>query len=278
MTAITSEVSRQKMANYGTPLASSFDVAASTRIVAGALVALDVNGRAVNAAAGVVGPVVGVAEFTADNASGAAGAIKVRVQHGVFPLTNSSGSPVARANLFSPVYAEDNNTVAAANSGSLPCAGQLVNIDDTAAPYVLISPWTGTALPGEIRQLRRRFLFNDVDIAIANTTVNVDFAALPAGAIVLGTGVALAATAVGPSITNAILKLGTAADDDSLITTSSLFAAAVDGQASTKTAGVALGGSFSGKVLRANITVTGANLSVLTQLDATLTVAYVVPV
>lgn len=279
MTAITSEVSRVQMANYGAPLASSFDVAASTKIVAGALVALDANGRAVNAAAGVVGPVVGVAEFTADNTSGAAGAIKCRVRHGVFPFANSSGSPVVRADLFTPVYAEDNNTIATSNSGTLPCAGLLVNIDDTAAPYVLVSPWTsGVSAPGQVRTLRRRFLYNDTDVAVASTSMTYDFAALPSGAVVLATGVALATPGSGGAVSNLILKLGTASDDDSLITTSSLFAAAVDGQASTKTAGVAVGGDFGGKVLRATITATGANLSVLTALDATLTVAYVVPV
>jgi hypothetical protein len=278
MTALTQETSRVEMTNYGVPIASSFDVAASTRIFNGALVALDSAGRAVNAAAGVVGPVVGVAMGTADNSAGAAGALKVRVRHGVFPFTNSSGSPVVRADLFTPVYAEDNDTVATSNSGTLSPAGVLVNLDDTAKPYVLVSPWATSALPGQVRTLSRRFLFSDIDVDVAATSMTYDFPALPSGAIVLATGVALADLAVGPSVTNCILKLGTAADDDGLITTSSLFAAAVDGQASTKTAGVAVGSSFSAKTLRATITATGANLGVLTALDATLTIAYTVPV
>lgn len=278
MTALTTETSRVEMTNYGIPLASSFDVAASTLIYNGALVALDSAGRAVNAAAGVVGPVVGVAMGTADNSSGAAGALKVRVRHGVFPFGNSGTAPVVRADLFTPVYAEDNDTVATSNSGTLPLAGVLVNLDDTAKPYVLVSPWATSVLPGQTRVLTRRFLFSDVDVDVANTAMTYDFPALPAGAMVIATGVALADLAVGPSVTNAILELGTAADDDALITTSSLFATAVDGQASTKTPGVGIGGNYGGKALRATITATGANLSVLTALDATLTVVYTVPV
>lgn len=278
MTALTQETSRVEMTNYGVPIASSFDVAASTKIFNGALVALDANGRAVNAAAGVVGPVVGVAMGTADNNTGAAGALKVRVRHGVFPFTNSGTAPVVRADLFTPVYAEDDDTVATSNSGTLPLAGVLVNLDDTTKPYVLVSPWVTSVLPGQLRVMTRRFLFSDVDVDIANTAMTYDFPALPAGAMVVATGVALAAPAVGTSVTNCILTLGTAADTDALITTSSLFASAVDGQASTKTPGVAIGALFGGKVLRATITATGANLQVLTALDATLTVVYSIPV
>ena len=74
--------------------------------------------------------IVGVASATADNSAGAAAAISVDVQTGIFLLNNDALDPVAAANIGTTVYATDDNTVAATSaSGTKSAAGTLWDID-----------------------------------------------------------------------------------------------------------------------------------------------------
>ncbi len=106
-------------------------LAANTKIPAGALVATDANGRAVNAAdaADTAGRrVVGRAEETVDNTGGGAGALSINVKRGVFKFLNSADDPVTAAHFDKLVFVEDNQTVAI-DSDNFIGAGRCRGID-----------------------------------------------------------------------------------------------------------------------------------------------------
>lgn len=110
-------------------------VAAATTIYAGALVARNASGDAVPAAntAGLV--VVGRAEAQADNSAGAAGALMVEVQTGLFAYAHAG---LTRADIGKTVYVADDQTVTL-TPGNRVVAGVLVDVDDDGA-WVLIGP------------------------------------------------------------------------------------------------------------------------------------------
>jgi hypothetical protein len=87
----------------------SIGVEASVNIYQGALVVVDSSGYACPAGT-VLGTVVGRADASANNASGAANAIQVPVRQGVF-LWNTTEAPFTAANFGQKVYAVDDNTV-----------------------------------------------------------------------------------------------------------------------------------------------------------------------
>ncbi len=105
-------------------------VAASTVIEAGKIVAVNTTGYAVEAsdAAGIT--VMGIAQETADNASGADGAINVVVMRGkAFKLKNGS-TAVTIAGLGSDVVVEDDETVTTAAAATNDIVvGTCVGID-----------------------------------------------------------------------------------------------------------------------------------------------------
>lgn len=107
-----------------------FPVAANARIYAGALVMLNAgNAQAGAAGAGLVS--VGIAEERADNTGGAAGAIQVRVRRGTFRLGNSGAADaITRAEIGSPCYAVDDQTVAKTDGGGTRSrAGTIADVD-----------------------------------------------------------------------------------------------------------------------------------------------------
>ncbi len=105
-------------------------VKAGAMIFQGALVAAD-GGLAVPAAARAGLVVLGMARAGADNRSGAAGAVSVEVERGVFAWGNDAAAPVTQALLGKPVYAVDDQTVAATDGGGTrPVAGTLYQLDD----------------------------------------------------------------------------------------------------------------------------------------------------
>lgn len=107
-----------------------FPVAASTKIYQGGMVALSAGYAAPGATA--TGRIaVGRAEETADNTSGSAGAITVRVKRGVFKYGNSSaGDLIAQADVGADCYIVDDQTVAKTNGSSTrSVAGKIVGVD-----------------------------------------------------------------------------------------------------------------------------------------------------
>jgi len=109
----------------------SLPVAASTTIYGGAIVAINQSGYAVPASADPSLFVVGVALAAADNSAGAAGAISVAIERGVFSFNNSSStSALTDADIGRVCYAADDNTVARITAiGTLPPVGKCMGLD-----------------------------------------------------------------------------------------------------------------------------------------------------
>lgn len=129
-----------------------YDVAASTRIEAGKIVALNAAGNAKEyapAADGSAGTeiVVGRCEQTVDNSDGAAGAKQVRARIGVFRWDNDHASKAAtKANIGDAVYGTDSESIQTdahtQAGGSAECTkvGRLIAVDDEGA-------WVATGIP-----------------------------------------------------------------------------------------------------------------------------------
>lgn len=112
-------------------------VAASSKIFAGAIVMINGSGYAVKGAVATSQQVAGVAEATADNTSGAAGDIRVKVRRGVFRLLNSTaGDLIALADKNSTCYIVDDQTVAKTNGGSTRSAAGIVRDVDASGVWV----------------------------------------------------------------------------------------------------------------------------------------------
>lgn len=111
------------------------DMAASTTIYAGALVAVNASGLAIPAAA-TAARVVGVAEATA--ISGASGTTQVRIRRGPHWFNNKTGDLVTQALLFTTCYVEDDNTVRLTATGSI-AAGKVLDVDSTKGVLVEIT-------------------------------------------------------------------------------------------------------------------------------------------
>jgi hypothetical protein len=117
-----------------------FPVAAGVVCWEGGMVALSGVG-----AAAVAGPatlaaglkIVGVADGTADNRLGVAGAISVDAALGPYLMNNDPADPVTIADINNAVYATDDNTVSKTSaSGTKSQAGTLFNIDPSGGAWV----------------------------------------------------------------------------------------------------------------------------------------------
>jgi len=102
---------------------------AGVRIFAGSLVALNANGFAIPGKAATGLTYAGRAEESADNTSGADGAVSVKVRRNqAFKWANDG--TVTQARLLKPAYIVDDATVAAADGGGTrSAAGLVVGID-----------------------------------------------------------------------------------------------------------------------------------------------------
>ena len=130
----------------------SYDVAASTKIEAGKMVALNAAGNAKEYAAAANGVtateiVVGRCEETVDNTDGSAGDKKVRARIGVFRWNNDTASKIAtKANIGDTVYGTDAETIQtdahtdAGGNAEAARVGILIAVDDEGA-------WVATGLP-----------------------------------------------------------------------------------------------------------------------------------
>jgi hypothetical protein len=116
----------------------AYKLAASTKVFAGALVNLAASGGwAKNATDTASEKLVGVADKTADNTSGANGAKKVRVyKTGVFRFF---GSGFVQGDVGLSVYVSDNQTVAKSTTNSV-LVGTIVEVISATEVYVQIKP------------------------------------------------------------------------------------------------------------------------------------------
>jgi len=143
MTALVASRLIKKLATVTT---RRFSVAAATAVWEGGIVALSGAGAAavaVPASANAALKVVGVAQADANNLTGAAGALTVDAEVGVFLMNNSAADALALGDVGSPCYAQDDNTVSktGAPAGTpaaptQPQAGFVWNIDPSGAVWV----------------------------------------------------------------------------------------------------------------------------------------------
>ncbi len=106
-------------------------VAAATKIEAGNLVAINASGYAVEAADASGYKVIGVAQETVDNSSGATGDLTVLVRRSnMFKLANSSSTALAQANVGGNAYVEDSVTLTTtAGTSNSVAAGMILGVE-----------------------------------------------------------------------------------------------------------------------------------------------------
>jgi hypothetical protein len=106
------------------------DVAASTIIYQGSMVARDASGNAVPASAAQGLRIIGRAEEKVDNSAGIAGAKTVKIRKGVFEFANGTTvDALTKADIGRKIYASDDQTLARTSSkGNRPIAGIMVGL------------------------------------------------------------------------------------------------------------------------------------------------------
>lgn len=104
-------------------------VAATTKIYAGTLVALNATGYLVSASNTAGLRVIGRAEADVDNSAGADGDLSADVKISVFRFDNSGANALTIADIGATAFVEDNQTVASTASNKVK-AGRVMAIDD----------------------------------------------------------------------------------------------------------------------------------------------------
>jgi hypothetical protein len=116
----------------------SHPLAASTKIYAGSMVALDASGNLVPGATATTLTAVGRAEEQVDNSAGLAGALSCLTSKGTF-LFGNDGS-IDRTHVGKDCYIVDDQTVAATNgTNTRSLAGKIVDLDGTTGVWVLFA-------------------------------------------------------------------------------------------------------------------------------------------
>src|SRR5262245_44570803 len=107
MAALTAERLTEFCGNY--PVRRTIPMKASSKAFKGGMVAIDSSGNAMAAGllAGGTVRVRGVAVATADNSAGAAGAIKVEAQAGVYRFLNHGADLVTAADVGTDCFVVD---------------------------------------------------------------------------------------------------------------------------------------------------------------------------
>lgn len=126
---------------------------------------------------------------------------------------------------------------------------------------------------GGVRRTRtRRIQHSELTAAATSESLNVG-PPLPADARILGFGLPLGTPFSGGGAGSCTISVGTDGDDDALIAGANVFAAAVDGMASTMPLGIAPFKQLGGQQLKAKVT-SNVNVADLTAGDVTVEVAY----
>lgn len=118
----------------------SIPVKGATKLFAGSLVMVDATGYAVKAANGAGNHGVwGVAETTADNTSGADGAIEVIVEPGRWKFSIAGATQAVNGVI---VYATDDQTVKTAQAANDCLVGRITRFEDASNVWVEIIPFS----------------------------------------------------------------------------------------------------------------------------------------
>lgn len=250
----------------------------------------------------------GVFEDSVDNSGGSAGDKSVAIQTGwdaeggkiLLPMKNASGGDaVDQADVGRSVYVFDKNTVSGTSNGNTRVrAGKfegftrdglcLVHFDgdqdaDDIAPLQDqvddIQVIVDASIPATKREVS--VVFGDLSAGSSNgASVSINIGAvLPANARILSYNVELTTPFTGGSASAVTIDIGTSGDADAIADGVDVFAAAVDGNASSAPAGIAPFKHFTagGAQLLAKFTPDGGHkLSELTAGACKVTVLYTV--
>lgn len=136
---------------------------------------------------------------------------------------------------------------------------------------------TNRAYRSRLRHLVKQIL--EADLTDADTSQDIAIGDIPPGAQVLGVDIALATPFTGGGATACTCSVGPSATPTQVVNAANVFAAAVNGKASTQPAGTApsFKAGASAVSLVAQVVSTTANLNALTAGDMTITVAYAAP-
>lgn len=128
MAALTAD--RDTKQRSGTLL--TLPAAAAKIFYAGALIARDGNGRATPGATATTLRGVGRGKAHVDNSAGAAGAVNVDIEKGIFRFANSTSTDaITQANIGADCYIVDDQTVAlTSGSSTRSVAGKIFDVDD----------------------------------------------------------------------------------------------------------------------------------------------------
>ncbi len=102
--------------------------AASKKFYAGSLVAVDASGNATPGATATDILGVGRCREQVDNSSGAAGAVTVPIEKGIFRFANSATDPVTRADIGKDCYIVDDATVSHTDTNQ-SVAGKVFDVE-----------------------------------------------------------------------------------------------------------------------------------------------------
>lgn len=167
------------------PSRGTYPIKANVLIYKGALVGLDSAGRAMpaNTIANSCVRIVGKASATYDNRTGstlggAAGAVDVEVEFGIFQWANSDS--IAAADVGKACYAVDDQTVALSDSSEARCfAGVILEVVDSK-PYVFMGPAVANPAAASgfdspslsLHSVRGASTANIADLSAASTTID----------------------------------------------------------------------------------------------------------
>lgn len=275
----------ERLTNYYGPLPSrgTYPIAANTRVFKGSLVALDSAGRVIPGTSIASGAVVamGKASSTVNNLTGselggAAGAADVEIEYGVFDFANADS--IVSTDVGKICYLVDDQTVAkGSSSGARIVAGLIVATPASGQVSALVGPHVSALLAGGGQVQRRVVTVGHADLTAAAVSEAIAIgAALPANAHVLGVNVSLATPFSGGGATSCVVDIGSTGDADALIDGANVFAAAVDGMASTRPLGIAPNKIFASSTQLNATFISDVNVAALTAGSATIEVLFTV--
>ncbi|MCY4548129.1 MAG: hypothetical protein OXC28_07165 [Defluviicoccus sp.] len=140
MAALTGDRDTPRLTG-GFDFVRAYAMKANDTIHAGSLVQLGADGYAIPASKAAGQVTIGRAEETvASPSTDSDGDRKVRVRAGIFRWDNLATNKVARADIGSRVYVEDDQTIRKASNANGTAAGLLVDVDGLGA-------WVATGIP-----------------------------------------------------------------------------------------------------------------------------------
>ncbi len=126
-------LSAPRLATERSGQTSTVPVAAATVVWQGGIVVMEGGvAKPGKTATGLV--VLGIAEETVDNSTGAAGAKSVTPRRGCFRFVNLGSDPVTAADVGQDVWLVDDQTIAkSSGTATRSAAGKLIDVDDVGA-------------------------------------------------------------------------------------------------------------------------------------------------